>query len=181
NGPLPWWRSPTPTIPASSSPALTAAAPTWSSEGGCAASTSPAGPAWSSSVPTARAMRPPSSTSTPTPPGERSRWQQADVWRQATSGAGRTGSAWASTAGDATACDDLAGVAAALGALDRARNEPALRHFAVLLTRAEELGFVGAIGAARDGTLPAGARILSIECSRSFADSPLGAGPIVRV
>lgn len=81
----------------------------------------------------------------------------------------------------APACDDLAGVAAALGALDRARNEPALRHFAVLLTRAEELGFVGAIGAARDGTLPAGARILSIECSRSFADSPLGAGPIVRV
>src|SRR5690606_8527437 len=33
----------------------------------------------------------------------------------------------------------------------------------------------------RDGTLPAGARILSIECSRSFADSPLGAGSIVRV
>lgn len=79
------------------------------------------------------------------------------------------------------ACDDLAGVAAALSALDRARGNAALRHFAVLLTRAEEVGFVGAIGAARDGTLPENSRILSIECSRAFADSPIGGGPVVRV
>lgn len=81
----------------------------------------------------------------------------------------------------APACDDLAGVAAALAALDRARGSPALRHFAVLLTRAEEMGFVGAIGAARDGTVAPESRILSIECSRSFPDSPLGGGPVVRV
>lgn len=81
----------------------------------------------------------------------------------------------------APACDDLAGVAAALAALDRARGEPRLRHLAVLLTRAEEVGFVGAIGACRDRTLDPDARILSIECSRSFADSPLGGGPVVRV
>lgn len=81
----------------------------------------------------------------------------------------------------APACDDLAGVAAALAALDRARGDVSLRHFGVLLTRAEEVGFVGAIGACRDGTIPRDARVLSIECSRSFADSPLGAGPVVRV
>lgn len=81
----------------------------------------------------------------------------------------------------APACDDLAGVAAALSALDRARGEAARRHFGVLLTRAEEVGFVGAIGAARDGTLPPESRVLSIECSRAFADSPIGGGPVVRV
>lgn len=81
----------------------------------------------------------------------------------------------------APACDDLAGAAAALSALDRARDDPALRHFGVLLTRAEEVGFVGAIGACRDQTLPIESRVLSIECSRSFADSPIGGGPVVRV
>jgi putative aminopeptidase FrvX len=81
----------------------------------------------------------------------------------------------------APAHDDLAGVAAALAALDRARSRPALRHFGVLLTRAEEVGFVGAIAAARSGTLAPESRVLSIECSRSFADSPIGGGPIIRV
>lgn len=81
----------------------------------------------------------------------------------------------------APACDDLAGVAAALTALDLARKKPELRHFGVLLTRAEEEGMLGAIAAARDGTCPEGSRLLSIEASRSFADSPLGDGPIVRV
>lgn len=81
----------------------------------------------------------------------------------------------------APACDDLAGVAAALAALDRARASRDRRHFGVLLTRAEEVGFVGAIGAARDHTLSSESRVLSIECSRSFPDSPLGGGPVVRV
>lgn len=81
----------------------------------------------------------------------------------------------------APACDDLAGVAAALTALDQARKKPELKHFGVLLTRAEEEGLLGAIGAARDGTCPEGSRLLSIETSRSFDDSPIGDGPIVRV
>src|SRR5690606_40989277 len=81
----------------------------------------------------------------------------------------------------APACDDLAGVAAALTALDQARKKPELRHFGVLLTRAEEEGLLGAIAAARDGTLSADSRVLSIETSRRFADSPIGAGPVVRV
>ena len=81
----------------------------------------------------------------------------------------------------APACDDLAGVAAALTALDLARKKPELRHFGVLLTRAEEEGLLGAISAAREGSLPGGSRVLSIEMSRSFDDSPIGDGPVVRV
>lgn len=81
----------------------------------------------------------------------------------------------------APACDDLAGVAAALAALDRARSTEERRHFGVLLTRAEEVGFVGAIGACRAGTAPEGSRIISVECSRAYDDSPLGGGPVIRV
>ena len=81
----------------------------------------------------------------------------------------------------APACDDLAGCAAALAALDRARGRTDLSHFGVLLTRAEEMGFVGAIHAAVTGSIPAEARLLSIETSPASADAPLGGGPVVRV
>lgn len=81
----------------------------------------------------------------------------------------------------APACDDLAGVAAALAALDRARGDDGLRHFGVLLTRAEEIGLVGAIHAAKEGSFPKGSRLLSIETSRASQYSPIGSGPIVRV
>lgn len=80
----------------------------------------------------------------------------------------------------ARACDDLAGAAAALAALDLAAKT-GINHFSVLLTRAEEVGFIGAIAACKLGTIPAEARVLSIECSRSSADAPLGGGPVVRV
>jgi endoglucanase len=80
----------------------------------------------------------------------------------------------------ARACDDLAGAAAALSALDRLARAGA-GHFSVLLTRAEEVGFVGAIAACELKTVPAGARVLSIECSRQSTDAPVGGGPIVRV
>lgn len=81
----------------------------------------------------------------------------------------------------APACDDLAGCAAVLAALDKARSRAELGHFGVLLTRAEEMGFVGALHAARHRTIPADARILSIETSRASADAPIGHGPVIRV
>ncbi len=81
----------------------------------------------------------------------------------------------------APACDDLAGVAASLVALDRARRKPHLNHFGVLLTRAEEEGLLGAIAACELGTIPDGSHLLSIETSRSFPDSPIGGGPVIRV
>lgn len=80
----------------------------------------------------------------------------------------------------APANDDLAGCAASLVALDRARGNPALRHFGVLLTRAEEMGLVGALHAAKHQTIPSDARILSIETSRALPTAPIGAGPVVR-
>lgn len=80
----------------------------------------------------------------------------------------------------APACDDLAGAAAALSALDRARAKPALRSFGVLLTRAEEVGLIGAIHAARNQTIPTDARVLSIETSRELPTAPIGEGPIIR-
>ncbi|RIL01369.1 MAG: hypothetical protein DCC71_17850 [Proteobacteria bacterium] len=81
------------------------------------------------------------------------------------------------------AADDLAGVAAILAVLELAdRIDPARRvDVRGLLTRAEEVGFVGAIAAARSGALPRGARIVAIEASKALANAPQGAGPILRV
>jgi endoglucanase len=81
----------------------------------------------------------------------------------------------------APACDDLAGCAAALAALDRARGRAELRHFGVLLTRAEEMGFLGALHASKTGTIPPDARLLSIEASRASTIAPVGEGPVIRV
>jgi putative aminopeptidase FrvX len=81
----------------------------------------------------------------------------------------------------APACDDLAGAAAALAALDRARGDAGLRHFGVMLTRAEEVGLIGAIHAAKHHTIPEGARLLSIETSRELPNARIGDGPIVRI
>jgi len=81
----------------------------------------------------------------------------------------------------APACDDLAGVAAALCALDKIKKLPALGHVGVLLTRAEEIGFVGAIAAAKNKSVPKSSRLLCLETSRSFSESPIGGGPILRV
>lgn len=78
-------------------------------------------------------------------------------------------------------CDDLAAVAAALSAFDLVRTKPGHGHVGVLLTRAEEIGFIGTIGAARSGTLSKESRIICLENSRSFPESPIGGGAILRV
>jgi putative aminopeptidase FrvX len=80
------------------------------------------------------------------------------------------------------ACDDLAGVAAALSAFDelRSRKRPK-SDVRVLLTRAEEVGFVGAIAACKARSIPKGAKVIALENSKSYAESPIGGGPIVRV
>lgn len=81
------------------------------------------------------------------------------------------------------ACDDLAAVVAALAALDviiRQRSR-APANIGVLLTRAEEVGFIGAIAACKQRSIPKSARLICLENSRSFAESPIGGGPILRV
>ena len=80
----------------------------------------------------------------------------------------------------APACDDLAGCAAALAALDRMRGDPGFRHFGVMLTRAEEVGLIGALHAAKYQTIPSDTRILSIETSRALPTAPIGGGPVIR-
>src|SRR5690606_19566565 len=80
----------------------------------------------------------------------------------------------------APACDNLAGVAAALAAFERSLRKRG-SDVRVLLTRAEEIGFIGAMAACRSGLIPKRARLIVLENSRSFADSPIGGGPIVRV
>jgi len=83
----------------------------------------------------------------------------------------------------APACDDLAGLAAALACFDELRVAGTLERADVrlLITRAEEVGFIGAIGACSSGIMPVNSRLLALENSKSFTDSPLGGGPIVRV
>lgn len=78
-------------------------------------------------------------------------------------------------------CDDLAAVAAALVVMVLLAEQKNTHDVRLLLTRAEEIGFVGAIAACKLKTMPAGSRVVALENSRSFADSPIGGGPIVRV
>ena len=79
-------------------------------------------------------------------------------------------------------CDDLLGAAAALAALTEVASlrPPGVAVWG-LFTRAEEVGFLGALEAIRLGTVPPGADVLSLECSKALADAPQGGGVIVRV
>jgi len=79
------------------------------------------------------------------------------------------------------ACDDLAAVAAALATLDVIRNRKGMEHVGLLLTRAEEVGFIGALAACKEKSVPKDARLICLENSRSFSESPIGSGPILRV
>lgn len=83
------------------------------------------------------------------------------------------------------ACDDLAALAAALAAMDdlvaARRGGEQIGDVRLLFTRAEEVGFVGAIAACKHQTMPRGSRIIALENSRAFSESPVGGGPIVRV
>jgi putative aminopeptidase FrvX len=79
------------------------------------------------------------------------------------------------------ACDDLAGVAAILTALDSLDRRKLKTPVAALLTRGEEDGFIGAVAAAKEKTLirPDDC-LISVECS-SMQYASQGQGVIVRV
>ncbi len=80
------------------------------------------------------------------------------------------------------ACDDLAALVAALVAFERLLEKPpAGETVRLLFTRAEEIGFIGAIAACKLGTMPAGSRVIALENSRASSEAPIGGGPIVRV
>jgi endoglucanase len=82
---------------------------------------------------------------------------------------------------EALGCDDVAGLAAALAGLDLLAAGSPRHHAAVLVTRAEEAGLIGASAAAFGRTVPDDGVFVSIECSQAQPESPQQAGPIVRV
>src|SRR5688500_11617827 len=78
--------------------------------------------------------------------------------------------------------DDQGGVAAALAMLDALHRKPASVRVAVLLTRAEEEGFVGACAAVLEPKLLRKTdRLIAIECSALQPYAPQGRGVIIRV
>ena len=79
-------------------------------------------------------------------------------------------------------CDDLAGAAACLTMLDELLERRAKSPIAVLLTRAEEVGFIGAMAAVKHPQLLKKTdRLIAIECSSAQPYAPLGGGAIIRV
>ncbi len=81
----------------------------------------------------------------------------------------------------ARGCDDVAGVAALLALLDRLSKANASAEVHCLFTRAEEVGFIGAIGAAKAHTIGKKTPIIAIETSKELANAKQGDGPILRV
>lgn len=81
----------------------------------------------------------------------------------------------------ARACDDLAGSAAVMASIEEIISRRSDANVMGLLTRAEEVGYVGALAACRLGTIPAGALVVSIETSKAQPAAPIGGGAVIRV
>jgi endoglucanase len=79
------------------------------------------------------------------------------------------------------ACDDLLGCAEIICLFRELAERNANVHCLGLFTRAEEVGFVGAIKLAQANILPSGLTILSLETSTPRGTAEIGKGPIVRV
>ncbi|MGD8454204.1 MAG: hypothetical protein PVJ57_20510 [Phycisphaerae bacterium] len=77
--------------------------------------------------------------------------------------------------------DDIAGVAALLTLLARLSRRRASADVFCLFTRAEEVGFIGAVGAMKARTVPKKLPVIVIETSKALPDARIGDGPILRV
>jgi endoglucanase len=78
-------------------------------------------------------------------------------------------------------CDDVAGVAAVLAALDGACRRRISAPCFALFTRAEEVGFAGALAAVRGKLIPRKSLLVAVEASKAVAGVIPGAGPVLRV
>jgi putative aminopeptidase FrvX len=78
-------------------------------------------------------------------------------------------------------CDDLIGVATILHVLTSLKGSRAGRNVIGVLSRAEEVGFQGALALAERRSLPAGCLIISLETSRELPAVKMGKGVIIRV
>lgn len=81
----------------------------------------------------------------------------------------------------ARACDDLAGVAAMLCAIDELSRSRGSCDGYFLFTRAEEVGFIGAMAACRLRTIPKKCFVVAMETSSQLPNARMGDGPILRV
>ena len=79
------------------------------------------------------------------------------------------------------ACDNLVGVAAVLGTLIQLKRSRAKVHVLGLISRAEEIGFRGALAAAAGKEIPRDALVISLETSRELPGVRMGDGVIIRV
>jgi putative aminopeptidase FrvX len=81
----------------------------------------------------------------------------------------------------ARACDDLIGVASALATLIELKRSRARVHVLGVFSRAEEVGFQGALALAANRGLPQKTLVISLETSRELPGVKMGRGVILRV
>jgi endoglucanase len=79
------------------------------------------------------------------------------------------------------ACDDLIGVTSILATLIELKRTRARTHVLGLISRAEEVGFHGALALAAAGEVPRNALVISLETSRQLPGVKMGEGVILRV
>ena len=78
-------------------------------------------------------------------------------------------------------CDDLVGVAAILATLIDLKARRSRTHVVGVISRAEEVGFLGALTVAAAGVLPKHSLVISLETSKEIPPVRMGQGVIVRV
>lgn len=78
-------------------------------------------------------------------------------------------------------CDDLIGVAAILGSLIELKRRAATTNVVGFVSRAEEVGFQGALAAVAAGSFPKKSLVISLETSKELPGVKMGEGVIVRV
>ena len=79
------------------------------------------------------------------------------------------------------ACDDLIGVAAILATMIELKRARARVHVIGVISRAEEVGFHGALTVAQSRQLPKNSLVISLETSRELPPVKMGQGVIIRV
>jgi putative aminopeptidase FrvX len=79
------------------------------------------------------------------------------------------------------ACDDLVGSAAILATLIELRRRRAHVNVIGVISRAEEIGFQGALAVAASGALPKQSLIVSLETSKELPGVKMGNGVILRI
>jgi putative aminopeptidase FrvX len=78
-------------------------------------------------------------------------------------------------------CDDLVGVASVLAALIELKRLDRKVHVIGVISRAEEVGFMGALTVAGAGLLPRDGLVISLETSKELPSVAMGSGVIIRV